>query len=150
MCHSASPSVPECHNVTNYTIHNVTMSQNNKKHNVTISQNNTKLNVTMSQSNTIHNVTRSSDHYIEYIVHNTTQCHNALQYRVSQHNTLCDRLGLMSHTHARRNTADSPESSVQIYISSIFGPDICFPVPHSERLVCVSVVAIETCQHKLE
>ena len=143
------------HNVTmsqNNTIHNATMSQNNKKHNVTISQNNTKL--TMSQSNTIHNVTRSSDQYIEYIVHNTTQCHNSIQHRVSQNNTFCDRLGLTSDTHARRNTADSPESSVQIYISSIFGLDLRFPVPHPERLAMyvyqLLQSRIEACQYKLE
>ena len=77
-----------------------------------------------------------------------------MHYNIECHNTLCDRLGLMSHTHARRNTADSPESSVQIYISSIFGLDLRFPVPHSERLVMfvyqLLQSRIEACQYKLE
>ena len=72
MCHSASPSVPECHNVTNYTIHNITMSQNNTIHNVTTQYNTQCHNVLWL----IHRI---------HIVHNTTQCHDALQYKVSQY-----------------------------------------------------------------
>ena len=150
MCHSASPSVPECHNVTkqyNTQCHNVTeqyIAQCHKTIQYTISQCHKTIQYTMSQclptdTYNIHNVyilcIGRKTSCVLHIVHNTTQCHDASQYRVSQHNTLCDRLGLTSDTHARRNTADSPESSVQIYISSIFGLDLRFPVPHSERLV---------------
>ena len=141
MCHSASPSVPECHKTIQYP-----MSRCHKTIQCTMSRCHKKLQYT------IHDVFWPI-HKI-HIVHNTTQCHNAIQHRVSQHNTFCDRLGLTSHTHARRNTADSPESSVQIYISSIFGLDLRFPVPHSERLAMfvyqLLQSRIEACQYKLE